>query len=450
MTPHRALRWAALAASMTMLASPWRLCTAVAQDVPAGPSQGAEAMPPGHPSVAPVGPSTGPERDPFDAPPVATSQAAHDLPAGTVRVTVIDVDGHPIDGATVLLGTMAQGGDRVRVSATTREGGRHVWTDLATGQGQAYRVSVPFEGAVYACTPFQLPSDHGYDVRVVRLPVTHDDRIVLQVIGQTFVELRNERLHVTQQAQLANTSRTAETYVFPEDGLRVQLPAGHLAFQAQPVMTDQRVEELAGQGFRIRGSLPPGRVSLTWGFDLPVHGSSLDAVLPVPFRTYIYRVISEAPPGMTLEFDGMPTPERFEDEGRPLFGSELMRRPGDEPFPQVGLRFRGIPGPGPARWIALVMAGLVVLAGAYATMFGGSAQHVAERSRQRRKQELLDEAAALESDHRRGEIGPVYRQSRHDAIVRELAVLLHQEQGSITNGEAAASAAASVSAGVST
>ena len=76
-------------------------------------------------------------------------------------------------------------------------------------------------------------------------------------------------------------------------------------------------------------------------------------------------------------------------------------------------------------WRAAV---LIALGGAYGAARGGSPERVAKENRERRKQELLEEAAQLERDLERGDIGPQFRQSRHDAIVRELAVLLHQEQ----------------------
>lgn len=391
-----------------------------------------EAVPQGHPPVAaggaPHGGGSRGGRSPFDAPPVATSEPSTEVPAGSVRVTVVDEQGQPAAGATVLLGTMAQAGDRERISALTGADGVHVWADLPTGTSQAYRVNVPFEGATYSSTPFQLPPDRGYDVRVVRLPVTHDDRTVLQLVGQTFVEVRDERLHVIQQAQLANMGQSAETYVFPDGGLRIRLPEGFLAFQTQPVMTDQHVEEIADHGVRIYGSLPPGRVTLTWAYDLPITDADMDVTFSVPFRTYIYRVITDAPPGMTLTAENLPEMRPFEDQGRSLFGTELQRRPGDAEFDSFTLRFRGIPGPGPMRWIAVLVALGMIGFGAFGALRGGSPEKAAAESRRRRKRELLDEAAQLEADLASGEIGPQFRQSRRDAIVRELAVLLHQEQ----------------------
>lgn len=389
---------------------------------------GDNALPEGHPPVTADGARAA--RSLFDAPPVAVAQPSPAVPPGTVEVTVVDAEGRPVERASVLLGVMAQGGDRTRIPGSTNENGIVVYRELATGSGRAYRVNVPYEGATYSSPPFQLPPDHGYAVRVVRLPVTRDDRTVLQLVGQTYVEVRDERLHVVQQAQLANMSPTPQTYVFPEDGLRVALPEGYLAFQTQPVMSDQRVEEIAGFGMRIRGSLPPGRVTLTWAFDVPITGANMDLVFAVPFRTYVYRVITDAPPGMSLEVDPLPPVESFEDEGRRLFGTEIQRRPGDPPFEQLTMRFRGIPGPGPARWVAVGLAlGLLALGLALAIFGGGSrARPLAAESLARKKRELLEEAAELEREFARGEIGPQWRQKRRAAIVRELAVLLHQEK----------------------
>jgi hypothetical protein len=423
-----ALAWALVGGSA--LSTPAAAQDAAAQEEQAAPAgDAASEIMPGHPPVG-AGPHGGAAgaRSPFDAPPVATAEPSELVPPGTVRVVVVDVEGRPVEGATVVLGTMAQGGDRERVSGLTGADGVHRWPNLPTGTSQAYRVTVPHEGATYGSTPFQLPPDRGYAVRVTRLPVTHDDRTVLQLIGQTFVEVRDQRLHVIQQAQLANMSQTPQTYVFPEGGLRIRLPEGHMAFQSQPVMTDQRVEELADFGIRVRGSLPPGRVTLTWAYDLPIEGADMDVTFSVPFRTYIYRVITDAPPGMRLEAEGLPPAQQFEDQGRALFGTEVQRRPGDAPFESFTLRFRGIPGPGPMRWIAALLALGLVLAGGYWTIRGGTPEKIAARSREQRKQELLDEAAALEAALAAGEIGPQYRQSRHDSIVRELAVLLHQER----------------------
>ena len=244
------------------------------------------------------------------------------------------------------------------------------------------------------------------------------------------IELRDDRLHVIVQSQFVNMDEA--TYVFPGDGTRMRLPDGFIAFQAQAVMTDQHVEEVADYGIRIFGSLPPGSVTLAWGFDVPVSGGEATLRFGNPFRTMRYRVISEAPTGLAMDVEGFPRARRVESEGQILLATELPRRPTDDPLEEVSIRLRGIPGPGPWRWLALglalvlVLGGLFRLAGRRGAPADGSARGLEELGR--RKEELLGSARALDAEHASGEIGAQYRQKRREAIVMELAGLLYREE----------------------
>jgi hypothetical protein len=463
-----------------LVASMWALSAgAQAQDMPPdhppieAPPAPEGPMPPGHPPVGPVEPPTGqmppghPQVGPSDATPpsgelppghpqvgapeappaddghghgtamdatlerafreprVASADPSPSIPPGHIRVRVVDEQGQPVADQEVQLGVMRQGGDRERTPGRTDASGVFTYTELPTGSGQAYRVNVPRDGATYSSTPFQLPTGVGYDVRVEVRPTVRSDRSLLLVMGQTMVELRDERLHVIQQARLSNLA--AATYLFPEGGTRIALPEGFTAFQTQPVMTDQRVVELAGEGVRIEGSLPTGQVTLAWAFDLPVSGEEMDIEIPNPFRTFQYRVIATAPRGMTMEVDDMPAPVRFDDQGQPLLGTEVQRSPDQAPLSSIRIHLRGIPGPGPARWVALAIAALFLALGAVLVARGGRTDGGASW-RARRRKALIAEAEALERDFAAGEVGPEHRQSRRDAIVRELAVLLYQDE----------------------
>lgn len=412
---------------------------------PGHPQVGApDELPPGHPHVDdgggadPHGGMGGGEEADFSRamqpPMVATGAEADDVPAGSIRVTVVDTAGNPQPGAEVQLGVMRQGGDRERTPGTTGPDGVYTYTDLPTGVGQAYRVNVPFEGATYSSTPFQLPPTRGYSVRIERLPTTHDQRLLLMVIGQTFVEIHEERLHVIEEMQLSNLGEA--TYVFPEDGVRIHLPDGWLAFQTQPVMTDQHVEEIADVGVAIRGSLPPGRVTLAFAYDLPISGSDMTFEISLPIRTYIYRVVVDAPETLRLDVDGMPRAIRFEDQGRSLLGTEIQRQPGDPQLQHLMVTLHGIPGPGPLRWIALTIAIVLVLGGAFvAARRGPSSGGLTEQVVAARKRELLNELEELETEFAAGEIGPAFRQSRRSSIVRSLAGLLQEEERLRGNGK---------------
>ncbi len=362
----------------------------------------------------------------FREPVVARAEPNPALPAGQIRVFVVDEHLHAQIDHEIQLGVMQQGGERERFPGRTNQEGVFVYEGLPTGSGQAYRVNVPSEGATFSSTPFQLPTEHGYDVHVQTTPVTHDDRNVLLVLGQTMFEIKpDQRLHVVQQARLANLS--ADTYVFPEGGRVLELPRGFMAFQAQPMMTDQRVSEVPGRGIKIEGSLPNGQVTLAWGFDLPITGSEMTIDLPNPFRTFQYRVISLAPDGMSMDVEGMPPPASFQDQGRPLLGTEVRRTPSDPPFSRVRARLRGIPGPSPARLYALALALAFGLGGAL-LLARRPERDDGHLARARRRKELLEEAAAVERDFEAGEIGPKTRQSRREAIVRALAVLFYEEE----------------------
>ena len=361
----------------------------------------------------------------FGDPVVAVAGPTPTVPVGSIRITVTLPNGQPVPHQDVALGIMRQGGDRERTPGETDGSGVYTYTNLPTGQGQAYRVNVPYQGATYSSTPFQLPTDTGFDVRIEARPVTHEDRSLLLVLGQTMVELRDNRFHVIQQARLSNLGEA--TYLFPEDGTRIALPEGYTAFQTQAVMTDQRVEEVAGEGLRIRGSLPTGQVTLVWAFDLPVTGSEMMIPIANPFHTFQYRVLSTAQREMHMEVEGMPPSMRFEDQGQPLYGTEMQRTPDDAPFTEVRIRMHSIPGPGPARWVGAGIAGLFAF-GAILLLLRRGWNDGGKRALGERKAQILADVKALEEEFAKGEIGEGYRQSQKDQLVRELSRILYQEE----------------------
>ena len=123
--------------------------------------------------------------------------------------------------ADIMLGIMASMGGRTEQRAKTDAQGHYVFSGLNTGSQQAYRVNVLRDGAKFSTTPFRLPDEMGYHARVAVRGVTQDQRMLFQVIGQTVIELRDDRLHITQQARLANAGDKVIT--FPKDGLVVPL-----------------------------------------------------------------------------------------------------------------------------------------------------------------------------------------------------------------------------------
>jgi hypothetical protein len=406
------------------------------------PSSG--ELPAGHPDVAegdapagqgdvPVGgdPHTGqPDAPPLARKPIATAEPNSALPPGTIRVRVIDsTTEQPVPNAKLQLGTMSRDNSRNTQDASTGPGGEYRFEKLAGGDGQAYRINVLHDGAKYSSTPFRLPQEHGYDVLVRQLPTTRDPREVVLYVGATSVEVRDERLKIVQQARLINIG--SKTYVFPDGGQLIKLPKGWKAFQSEEVMTDQHLKEEGDQGFKISGSIAPGEVTLTWGFDFPYDSTKVDLQFDLPWVTFAYRVLADAAPGMTLAVDDMPEPELHDDNGRRFWVSEVVKRVGDPPLRTLKIHVSGIPGPGPIRIIALVVAFFVLGGGLWfarrpppaATADTGSGVFNFEQ----RKAELVAQAAQLERERARDEIGPEFYAQQIADLEEQLAALLFEQ-----------------------
>jgi len=420
------------------------------------PDQGEDELPPGHPPVGPADvirqgqeqpqdPQAGSDdaaADPHQmggGPEVGMARPSTDVPPGTIRVFVVEAGDRPVGGAPVIVGILGgEGREQDRRTANTDADGVAVFSDLETGFSVAYRVSTIHEGATYAATPFRMPPDMGFEVKLTRLPTTRDERTIVQLASRTFFELADDRLRVSQAAELMNMGN--QTYVFPEEGTLFELPAGFTAFQSEDVMTDQRIVS-AEEGFRVLGSLPPGRVRFVWGYDLPISGSRADLSMGLPYRTWSITVQAEAAPGMDIDVTGLPSAEVVEHDGHRLLVTEAQMQPGDAPMTRLRISVTGIPGPGPWRWLALGAAFILVLGGLFLSTFGTGPAAYAAQSRERRRKELLEEAAEIERLFRKDEIGPKYRAGQMEAIAVELSSLLRQEDAAkATGGQRAGSA----------
>ena len=354
--------------------------------------------------------------------PVTTARSDQNVPAGTIVVSVFDANRQPVAGANVELGILASmGGGRDKKHARTDAAGVAQFQGLATGTGQAYRVTVPSDGARYGSVPFRLEPDRGHMVQTRLLPTTRSTQTIVLYLGQTMLELKEERLHVTQEAQIANIG--GSTIVFGEEGALWPLPAGFTAFQSQEIMTDQRIVP-DDDGFRIKGSLPPGRTTLTWAYDLPIDGGEIAITQKMPFRTFQFRLIADAATGMTIDVDDMPAPETVEVGGRRAFITGLRQQAG--PF-TLRVRLEGIPGPGPLRWVAVGAAMVLLFVGLMWAFKPGDPASALSELRDARREELLDRVAEMERAFAANEIGPKYHAREMEALVAELATLLRQD-----------------------
>lgn len=396
--------------------------TPPASSAVAAPAAG--ALPAGHPATG-AGTTRPASGDPHAALP--TTGDAADLPVGTLEIIVRNPQGEPYVDGEIVLGVMENMGGRTEQRAKTDAQGKYTFRALSVGSKQAYRVNVTFGGAKFSTNPFRLSETSGYRAELALKSVTQGDRMIFGLVGQTIVELKDERLHIVQSLRLANAGN--DVFALPKDGMVIELPKGFTAFQWQDQMTDQRGTEVAGKGFRLAGSLPPGNVTLAWAFDLPRDGDAVRFAVGMPFRTYTYRVIAEAPKGLKIRVGGFPEAEEVEDQGRNLLFTQLRRSPPEAPIAPLSIRVEGIPGPGPGRWIAVALALLAVAIGLSRAFARGDDSAERRALIVARKKELLEAAKRIEAERKREEIGPEYYARKLDEITTELAVLLRDEEG---------------------
>jgi hypothetical protein len=366
--------------------------------------------------------------------PMAKADPSSDVPVGSIRVHVLDANEQPVADADVQLGVMtAADSGRKTVPARTGPTGMFVFDQLTTGDRQAYRVNVLRDGAKTSSTPFRLPMDRGYDVVIRQLDTTRDAREVVLYVGATSLELKDERLRIVQQARLVNIG--SKTYVFPDAGELIRLPKGLMAFQAEEVMTDQHMREEPGEGVRVTGSIPPGEVTLTWGFDMPQTESTAEFSFDMPWITFAYRVLADAAPGLKLEVDGMPAAELHADAGRRFYVTEIVKRVGEPPLRRIHIRLTGIPGPGPMRFVAVGLALLVIGLGVLSTRQRRpvvAASDDAQRVLANEKEQLLARARELEAEKARGEIGPEFHREAQQQLEEQLAAVLYEQKRWVT------------------
>lgn len=351
--------------------------------------------------------------------PLASSRVSTDVPAGTIRVIVVDGAGNRVGDAPVRIGVMVQAGSREEHTGVTDASGQYEQSDLPTGSAQAYRVTVEHNGARYGTQPFRLDPSRGQIAQIRRVATTTSQEAVLITIGQMMLEYKTGRIHVTEQMRLTNLSDT--TVVF-ENGVDIALPIDFTAFQSQPVMSDQQVTP-TDSGFKLEGSLPPGTITLTWAYDVPLSDTFAAIQRPLPFKTYRYRVITDASEGMNLSVVGFPEPEAHESEGRRVLLTSVERSPEEERLENVVVRIDGIPQPGPMRFVAVGGMFMLMFFGLMLLLNTERRDDSLKRSRTLRRDELLAEAEELQRNFEQADVGPKYLTRRMDEILDELASL---------------------------
>ena len=399
---------------------------AVATAAP-GPVSEDEEMPEGHPAVgnAEANPhahagKTGAMPGVFE-PPEDTEKADPSLAPGSIVVDLHDADDHPVPNEAVTLGilinSIAKGDSRKHLQANTDDKGVAVFSGLETAGNIAYRVSSGYRGGSFAASPFQLGQAKAMRVILHVYPVVRDLGGALIVCEATVAtELKDDRIQVEEALTVYNLGRSA----WQPDDVRLALPEGFTAFNAQATMSDQGVDEANGSA-KLRGTFPPGRHAIEFRWQLPWSGDKdVDFVVGLPPHVAIARVMMPATAAIKLSVVDFPaTDVRRGEQGQSFLVTERRMRPDDAKMTSISIGIHDLPTPGPGRLIASLLAACGVGIG---LVIAGSG-----RKRGRKLHDLnltlsrdvlLEELAGLERAHTSGEVGPrTYERTRRDLLV---------------------------------
>ena len=381
-------------------------------------------LPEGHPSVDQENPHAhtgkGNGMPGVFEPPEDVEQEDPTLAPGTIAVDLRDPDDHPVTGEEVTLGelinSIAKGDSRKHVQATTDAHGRVVFSGLETASNIAYRVSSGYRGGAFAASPFQLGQIKAMHVVLHVYPVTRDLGTALIVCEAVVAaELRDDRIQIEEALTIYNLGRTA----WQPDDVRMALPEGFTAFNAQATMSDQGVDEAGGAG-KLRGTFPPGRHAIEFRWQLPWSGEKdVDFDVGLPPHVAIARVMMPANANIKLKAADFPEPElRHDEQGQSFLVTERRLRPDDAKLTSLSIGIHDLPTPGPGRLVATTLAtcavGLgLVIAGAGRKQKGKSRLRDAKVTRDA----LLEELAELERAHTSGQVGPrTYERARRQLL----------------------------------
>jgi hypothetical protein len=392
-------------------------------------AQTGDTIPPGHPPIEEKEPhgraaAAGGALPGMFVPPKDEEREDPTLQPGTIAVDLRDADGGPVAHEQITLGVLvnsvAKGESRKRLQAETDSQGRAVFSGLETASNIAYRVSVGYQGGLFAATPFQLQQAKAMRVTLHVYPVTRDIQQA-RVVGQVAVaaEVREDRIQIEEMLTIYNLGRTAWQ---PSD-VTMALPEGATAFSGQTSMTDQGVDESGGTA-KLRGTFPPGEGAVEFRWQLPWSGEpNVDFSVGLPPHIAIARVMMAASADTKLAAAGFPAPEVQRDaQGQSFLVTERHLRPDEPKLTALSIGIHDLPSAGPGRTVAALLAACGVALGLLLGL--GKAQRRLPDAKTARSA-VLEELLSLEQARASGEVGPkTYERVRRqliDTLARSLA-----------------------------
>jgi hypothetical protein len=292
-------------------------------------------------------------------------EARDGVKAGTIDITVLTAEGKTLPGIGVDMGRVQKAGGGVDfVHAVSDEAGIAHFAGLKSGEG-AYAAVVERDGMRVGTPAFMLDDKRGA-AGEIRLPGKTSDLSALHISASSrmMVELREDAIGVLQNLHVENTSD--KVFDPGPRGLFIPLPEGFAGAEKLPGGVDVEIKE--GVGAFLHGLLPPAQspgaaAQVRLGYVLTTHETpDYEIVQPMPIGLQGGLVMIPGDFAIGLSAPGLRArpPERDDN------GNELRMFEMDSVAPGQALRLTvlGLPTRQHAgKWIAAVLAGLLVAAG---------------------------------------------------------------------------------------
>jgi hypothetical protein len=348
-----------------------------------------------------------------------------DIPAGTVTVRVVrgSLSNLVVDQPVELLGDAS-------ATAKTNDAGRAEFTGLRPGA--RIRAVTTVDGERLESQEFTLPATAGVRVMLVATDPeaarrSEEDRklaegpartgiVVLGDQSRFVIEPGEDGLTVYNIWQITNTARTP---VQPAVPIVFDIPAG--AQRPSLLEGSSPLASVAGTRVSVSGPFPPGMTLVQFAYLLPYSGDSGTITQRIPAALAQLAVVVQKVGETRLSSAQVSEQRNVEAQGQTYILGQGPPLPAGS---DISLALTGLPHP-PVwpRNVAVALAIVVLVTGAYGAIRGKSGAAIERRRLEAERERLFSDLTALEESHRSGTIAPRVYASRRREIVAALEAI---------------------------
>jgi hypothetical protein len=354
-----------------------------------------------------------------------------DLPDGTVSVRLIRGDfSNNITDFPVEM----QIGGRVR-TARTDESGRAEFKNLPPGE--TVKVVAVVDGERLESEAFPAPGQGGIRLMLVatdksKRPETEPGappvagQVVLGSQSRIIIEPGDEKVTLYYLLDIVNNARVP---VNPPAAFAFDMPAG--AVGTGLLQGSSPKASVDGPSVRVEGPFAPGRTLVQVACELPVGSASLSVTQRFPAAFEQLAVIVKKLGDTKLASPQLPSQQEMTASGETFIAASGGAVTAGQ---AVELTLTNLPHHSAMpRWIALSLAGLIVISGMWFSGQGeGQELQAAEHKRLiGRRDKLFNELVRLEHDRK----GSRVSQARYETRRQELVSALEQVYGALDRGD---------------